>query len=316
MNFGVDCIFFLKNLYTSKKYCTFAPAFAEDRKQLMQEDKKIPLLDCPVDYLIGDASGKIMNEYGRFPCKILCGVYALIVKGAARATINITEYEFHENDVLLLEPGSFLLIHEFSEDALVYYVLFSSSFLDKHTFGSRMSLEALQLRKPIVHIGQEQSEVLQGMVKVLNQASNCTPSMLNSDKMVHIFNLLQQSYSAYAKTQDDYLIRPQDRRTEIYQEYTKLVLEHYTEWHHVSEYTDSMHITLPHLCSTIKSVSGKTAGDIINEAILTDAKAQLKLTTMQIKEIAMSLGFDNVAFFNRFFKAHVGCTPKVYRKTE
>ena len=88
------------------------------------EAKNIPLLDCPVDYLIGDASGKIMNEYGRFPCKIKCGVYAYIVRGTARATINITQYSFCKGDARLLEPGSFLLIHEFSEDALVYYSLF------------------------------------------------------------------------------------------------------------------------------------------------------------------------------------------------
>ena len=69
------------------------------------QDKNIPLLDCPVDFLIGDASGKIMNEYGRFPCKIQCGVYAFLVRGWAKATINITDYEFQRNDVLLLEPG-------------------------------------------------------------------------------------------------------------------------------------------------------------------------------------------------------------------
>ena len=68
------------------------------------EEKSIPLLDCPVDYLIGDASGKIMNEYGRFPCKIQCGVFAFMVRGSAKATINITPYEFNQNDVLLLEP--------------------------------------------------------------------------------------------------------------------------------------------------------------------------------------------------------------------
>ncbi|MBQ3633290.1 MAG: AraC family transcriptional regulator, partial [Paludibacteraceae bacterium] len=38
-----------------------------------------------------------------------------------------------------------------------------------------------------------------------------------------------------------------------------------------------------------------------------------KITNLQIKEIALSLGFDNVAFFNRFFKSHVGLTPKAYR---
>lgn len=277
------------------------------------EDKKIPLLDCPVDYLIGDASGKIMNEYGRFPCKIKCGVYAFIVRGHAKATINITQYDFHENDVLLLEPGSFLLIHEFTDDALVYYILFSSSFLDRNTFSSRMSLEALQLKSPIIHLEQDQAEVITDMTKTLFKASNCQPSMLNSDKMVYIFNLLQTSYSHYARKQEDYLVKPQDRKTEIYQEYTKKVLEHYTEWHHVSQYADAMRITLPHLCSTIKQVSDKTAGDIINEAILTDAKAQLKISGLQVKEIALSLGFDNVAFFNRFFKSHTGLTPKAYR---
>jgi AraC-like DNA-binding protein len=76
-----------------------------------------------------------------------------------------------------------------------------------------------------------------------------------------------------------------------------------------------MRLTLPHLCSTIRSASERTAGDIIIDAILTDAKAQLKLTTTQIKEIAASLGFENVAFFNRFFKSHTGITPKAYRNS-
>lgn len=277
------------------------------------EENNIPLLDCPVDFLIGDASGKVMNEYGRFPCKIQCGVYALMVRGSAKATINITQYDFVQNDVLLLEPGSFLLIHEFSEDALVYYILFSSSFLDKNTFSQRMSLASLQLSSPIMHLNQEKADVFADLSKLLTKACNTTPSMLSSESMVHVFNLLQQAYASHALSSDDARIRPQDRRTEIYQEYCNLVLKHYAEWHHVNQYAEAMRLTLPHLCSTIKSVSERTAGDIITEAILTDAKAQLKITNLQIKEIALSLGFENVAFFNRFFKSHTGVTPKTYR---
>ena len=94
------------------------------------DEKNIPIVDCPYgDYMIGDASGKLMNEYGRFPCKIQCGVYALLVRGTAQATINVNEYTFKANDVLLIEPGSFFLIHEFSEDALVYWIVFGSMFL-------------------------------------------------------------------------------------------------------------------------------------------------------------------------------------------
>lgn len=280
------------------------------------KENNIPIVDCPYgDYMIGDASGKLMNEYGRYPCKIKCGVYAMLVRGTAHATINVTEYDFKANDVLLLEPGSFLLIREFSEDALVYWVVFGSSFLEKHTFNNRMSLTALQLHSPIISVSENHAKVLCAMYDTVILALNAEPTMLDSEKMVHIFNLLQTSYAKYAREQDEYLVRPLDRKTEIYQDYCRLVLQHYQEWHHVNQYADAMHITLPHLCSTIKAVGNRTAGDIIIEAILTDAKSQLKITNHQIKEIAISLGFDNVAFFNRFFKSHEGVTPKTYRNS-
>ena len=279
----------------------------------MSEANNIPLLDCPKDFLIGDASGKVMNEYGRFPCKIQCGVYALMVRGEAKATINITDYEFHQNDLLLLEPGSFLLIHEFSEDALVYYVLFSSSFLEKNTFTTHMSLSSMQMSNPILHLPDDIASVTKHMVDTLVEASNCQPSLLGPSKMLHIFNLLQTSFAELTRELLHTDARPLDRKNEIYQEYNQLVMKHYHEWHHVSQYAEAMHLTLPHLSSTIKQASDKTAGDLIIDAILTDAKAQLRLTTLQIKEIAISLGFENVAFFNRFFKSHTGQTPKAYR---
>ncbi len=298
-------------MHISKKRTTFAANFDTFIKM---KENNIPIVDCPYgDYMIGDASGKLMNEYGRYPCKIKCGVYALLVRGTAHATINVTEYDFKANDVLLLEPGSFLLIREFSDDALVYWIVFGSKFLEKNTVNNRMSLSALQLHSPIISISENHAQVLCKMYEAVVAALNATPSMLDSEKMVHIFNLLQTSYAKYAREQDEYLIKPLDRKTEIYQDYCRLVLEHYQEWHHVSSYAEAMRLTLPHLCSTIKAVGNRTAGDIIIEAIITDAKSQLKITNLQVKEIALSLGFDNVAFFNRFFKARVGVTPKAYR---
>lgn len=295
----------------SKKSSTFAPNF---NTFIKMKENNIPIVDCPYgDYMIGDASGKLMNEYGRYPCKIKCGVYALLVRGTAHATINVTEYDFKANDVLLIEPGSFLLIREFSDDALVYWIVFGSSFLEKYTVNNKMSLSALQLHSPKLNVSENHAKVLCSMYDTIIAALNAEPSMLDTEKMVHVFNLLRTSYAKYAHEQEEYLVKPMDRKTEIYQDYCQLVLKHYQEWHHVSQYAEAMRITLPHLCSTIKSVGDRTAGDIIIEAIITDAKSQLKITNLQVKEIALSLGFDNVAFFNRFFKSRVGVTPKAYR---
>lgn len=274
---------------------------------------EIPLIDCPIDYIFGEASGKVLNEYMRFPCKIKCGVYAFMAAGTARATVNITQYEFQENDVLYLAPNSFFLVHEFSEDARVIYIVLSSSFLDKNAYSIRRprltAIEACQ----IVHATEEQTDIIIRFSRLLDDAVNCTPSMIDAERMAHIYNLIHLIFQDYFVANSETKLQPMDRKSEIFQEYSELVMRHYKEWHHVSEYASAMHITVPHLCSTIKQASSRTAGDLIVEAILTDAKAQLKLSLSPIKEIAISLGFENVAFFNRFFKTHTGITPKNYR---
>jgi AraC-like DNA-binding protein len=276
---------------------------------------EIPLIDCPIDYIFGEASGKVLNEYMRFPCKILCGVYAFMIKGKARATVNITQYDFRENDLIYLAPNSFFLVHEFSEDAQLSYIIFSSSFLEKNAYSIRrprlVAVDACQ----IVNVTSEQAKIINDFSQLIEESVNCSPSMLNSERMVHIYNLVHLVFQDYFVANSDATSKVMDRKTEIYHEYSELVMKHYHEWHHVSEYAEALHITVPHLCSTIKQASQRTAGDLIVEAILTDAKAQLKLSVTPIKEIAISLGFENVAFFNRFFKTHVGVTPKNYRNS-
>ena len=175
--------------------------------------QEVPLLDCPKDFLIGDASGKILNEYARFPCKIMCGVYALIVKGTAKATINITSYEFAENDMIYFEPGTFLLIHKFSEDALVYYIIFSHDFSQKNSVQRTLTDKKGMISKnAVIHVPAEKADVLKNMVSVLIQASNCTPSMLTSDIMASVFNVFQVSYNTYLLDHKQFSLHPQDRK--------------------------------------------------------------------------------------------------------
>ena len=52
---------------------------------------------------------------------------------------------------------------------------------------------------------------------------------------------------------------------------------------------------------------------ILTQTIIIDAKAQLKGTNREIKNIAMDLGFNNLSFFNKFFRRNVGMTPQEYR---
>lgn len=196
------------------------------------------------------------------------------------------------------------------------YIVLSSSFLEKNAYSIRRPRLAMKDACQIVQVTEEQSRVILHFSEVLEEAVNCTPSMIDTERMVHVYNLIHLIFHDYFVANSETKAQPMDRKSEIYQEYSELVMKHYHEWHHVAEYASAMHITVPHLCSTIKQASSRTAGELIVEAIITDAKAQLKLSMSPIKEIAASLGFENVAFFNRFFKTHTGITPKNYRNGE
>ena len=56
---------------------------------------------------------------------------------------------------------------------------------------------------------------------------------------------------SYISGKEMSLLNPQDRPAMIYQEYCELVLKMHSKWHKVADYADAMHISLPHLSSTV-----------------------------------------------------------------
>lgn len=66
-----------------------------------------------------------------------------------------------------------------------------------------------------------------------------------------------------------------------------------------------------HLC---KQEYGKTALQLLHERKLLEIKRLLVYTDMQIKEIAYECGFEDVAYFNRYFKKYTEHTPNTFRK--
>ena len=93
----------------------------------------------------------------------------------------------------------------------------------------------------------------------------------------------------------------------------QLVMKYYTVHHGASFYADQLGLSLPHFCSTIKKAAGNTPLEVIASVILMDAKSRLKSGNEPVKNIALSLGFNNISFFNKFFKQHTGITPHEYR---
>ena len=107
---------------------------------------------------------------------------------------------------------------------------------------------------------------------------------------------------------------PLKREHELYRQFVQILMANYTKEHEVAFYADKCGVTPAHFSSTIRKASGHSPLVIITGMIIMNAKAQLKSTRLPVKEIAFSLGFNNLSFFNKYFRKHVGMTPQEYRE--
>ena len=100
----------------------------------------------------------------------------------------------------------------------------------------------------------------------------------------------------------------------LLKKFRSLIEENYVELHDVASYANMLNISAGHLGDIVKQQSGKTAIEHIHERLVLEARRLLFHTEQSIKEIAFQLGFEDAAYFNRFFKRLNSETPMQYRR--
>lgn len=279
----------------------------------MEED--IPKLDLPEDFIAGDyITGAILYQYGRFPCKIKAGLFVLCMQGSVRATINLTEYIIGQHDFVTLLPNSFIQIHDVSGDAKLYFAGFSSGFMSRVNFiKSTMNFLPVITEHPVMKLPDLVAKLYQEAYQLVIHAYSLPNTLQNKEIIKSILAIFSQGAAELYKNHTQWISPSRTRDNEIYREFMQLVMEHYTTEHSVTFYAQKMGLTLSHFCTCIKKATGRTPLEIITAILVMDAKAQLKSTDLPVKSIAFTLGFNNLSFFNKFFRQHVHMTPQEYR---
>ena len=112
-------------------------------------------------------------------------------------------------------------------------------------------------------------------------------------------------------------LQPDDVENEnldFIRKYSALVEKEFFSKHSVSDYAEMLNITPKNLHKKIKIISDKTPNELIKNRLLLEAKRYLAHTDLSSKEIAYKLGYDDEAYFSRFFNKHSGNTPIQFRK--
>jgi AraC-like DNA-binding protein len=107
---------------------------------------------------------------------------------------------------------------------------------------------------------------------------------------------------------------PQQKQV-LLRTFRRLIDQHYLSIKLPKAYADLLYITPNHLNALCQDLLGKTAGELIRDRVLLEAKRLLTNAGATVTEIAYQLNFQDNSYFNRFFKKYVGVTPDEFRKT-
>lgn len=103
------------------------------------------------------------------------------------------------------------------------------------------------------------------------------------------------------------------RKTRQVERFRSLVDQQFRAHRTVPRYAEQLGVTAGQLTRLCKEVLGLSSLDLINARIVHEAQRLLVYTSLPVKQLAGELGFDDEAYFSRFFKKHTGLTPKGFR---
>ena len=104
-----------------------------------------------------------------------------------------------------------------------------------------------------------------------------------------------------------------DRDYDLVSRYRAALEVHFRTQKTLTFYAGSLGVSTQRLNAACKARAGKTASEVLYDRIITEAKRCLLYTEMTVAEIGHSIGYDDPAYFNRFFSQRVGSPPGSYR---
>ena len=239
-----------------------------------------------------------------------------IESGEAIHATEFVEYSLKADTILFVPPG---LKHRMYIDKSVEgtYILFNEEFI-QYNRTNHVPLKEYHLFnnsdfKSLITVVPEKREKLNNITGLIFE------ELKNSDDYSQdiVLNLLHLFLLESRRIFDQQNQAPKEESettpdTTIIK-FKQLIEENFAKEKNVSLYAEMLNMNPSCLNELTKRTTGITAGELIRNRVIDETKKLLYSSSMSGKEIAYELGFDDPAYFSRFFKKYTGITLKEFR---
>src|ERR1700761_9117123 len=226
----------------------------------------------------------------------------LIREGRGHITFELTQYPFSENCLIrfpIYQP------FQLKADGPISGILlqFHPDFFWNHKYQTELPCKQALFKGidevPLIKISEEE------MKKLLHPLDNLLLEVradhLGRYDMTISWTKIFMIYASRIRMEKGNKIRSEGpEATYIIRKLIDAVEEHFQSKHRPADYAALLNVTTKKLNRVTRQHLSKTIGNMISDRLIAQAKHELYLSDKPVKQIAMELGFNDVAYFSRF----------------
>ena len=254
----------------------------------------------------------------KYPCRIDALIMIFCVRGEVSFSSHMCDYTLKANQIFI----SSALVFQFHSitDSEFYMLAFNSEFLSNMNVDIRFVVQLMSELRGNARIATMAGAEMMGVVRFFTTISAEYAKELSEYKE----NALRHLFCAIIYRICDVVLGTnmmlssvgvKERSSEYFERLMNLLSEHYKEQRNVEFYAEKMHISSKHLSRVIRSFTGKSVHQWIDEFVALEIKNLLKYSNMSIQQISYHLNFPNPSFMGQYFKRITGMTPGEYKKS-
>ncbi len=255
-------------------------------------------------------------------CTMHYGIYAIYLKEnkGCKLSYGRTPYDFDEMTVASFAPGQVVNVAPNPEARYTKFIglAFHPDLLNRTSLGKQMSRYEFfyYTSNEALHLSAQEVEIFRGVISMIEQELHHAIDKHTRELVVSHIELLLNYFLRFYERQ--FITREEINHT-VVKKFLNLLDEYIDNKSEknglptVAYFADKCCLSTGYFGSLVKTETGRTAKDLINERILAKAKELLQSDSLSISRISELLGFEYPQHFTRFFKSLTGKTPAQFR---
>lgn len=225
-------------------------------------------------------------------------------------SIDFIEYKNCTNRFFTIAPGQVHLSKFMGNN--VRLLVFSPGFVERNQRSTQLIENIFSShsdRSPYIDCDEQGIKYLEILFTMLKEECEFGEKNCDWDLVESLINSFLRYLSRYAKASN----KKGGRRDTRVSRLMELIEQHYKVERKCEFYASELSLTSKRLNEIAKDELGKSVTQLIHSRIMLEANRDLVFSTKAIKTIAFELGFEDAAYFSRFYRKLMNLSPLEFR---